>query len=74
MKVYAVMIHERHSDPEVELFAQQDDAVGWAREEATSWLRDGEELDEPEGFYGYLYYGSWSGEGEYVAVVEKEVR
>ncbi len=76
--VYAVMVFERHSDPDVELFAQEADAVARARELVQEYLRYPEDLDEeltePMRRGGWLYYGSWSPEGDHVVVVEREIR
>lgn len=78
--VYAVLVFERHSDVDVELFASESDAVDRARQVVEEYAHEdypedvNEELPEPMRQAGWLYYGSWSGEGDHVVVVEREIQ
>lgn len=73
MRVYAVMVLERHVGPVVELFHDPGTAALRAREVAEDYARSAEDIEEPEGFYGCTYYAEWGTEGDHVFVVEKEV-
>lgn len=74
MTVFVVMVFERHTGPDVEVFTSQGAAVARAREVAEGYARRIEDIEEPDGFYGYLYYASWGSEGDHIYVVEREVR
>lgn len=80
MKAYAVLVMERHSDPDVELFALERDAVTCARAIVRQYAHPeypddvDETLTDSMSKGGWLYYGTWSPEGEYVIVIEREIQ
>lgn len=82
MKVYAVVILDRHVDPDVELFSHEADAIGRARALVQEYAHpdypdDVDEVLTPAMREGdpWLYYGSWSEESDdCVFVVEREIQ
>jgi hypothetical protein len=74
--VYPVLWNDRHADPDVYVFAHADDAVRWAkakvRELEPSELD--EELNAAMVAAGWLYYGRYSLEGDYIRVTSAEVK
>jgi hypothetical protein len=74
--VYPVLWNDRHADPDVYVFANADDAVRWAkskvRELEPSELD--EELTPSMAAAGWLYYGRYSLEGDYIRVTSAEVK
>lgn len=72
--VYAVMVFERHSDPDVEIFTSEPAAVARAREIAEDYARSPEDIEEPDDHYGWLYYAGWGTEGDHVWVDRREVK
>ena len=74
MTVYVVMVFERHTDPDVEVFTSGDAAVARAREIAEDYARSADDIEEPDGFYGCLYYAEWGTEGDHVWVDRREVQ
>lgn len=74
MTVYAVMVFERHIDPDVELFTVQADAVARAREIASDYARGPDDIEESESPTGWLYYARWGAESDHVFVIEREIQ
>ena len=73
MSLYVAMICDRHTDPEPYLFSTAESAIAYARDTARAYARrpdDYEEQDPPE---GWLFYATYSVEGDSVWVLEKEV-
>lgn len=73
MKIYLVMIQDRHTDAEAIPFSTAARAVAYARKVATEsarQLEDFEELEVPE---DWLYYAKYSVESDCVWVVEKDL-
>ncbi len=71
MKIAAVLIRDRHSDPEIHLFAKQSVAIKWAKAKAREYDRFGdldEELTTAMKRDGWLYYGRYSVEGDHIRV------
>lgn len=75
--IYVIIIHERHSNTDVELFEGADAAIDRAVEIVRGYAGSPEDVDEEltESMRqaGWLYYGTWSPEADYVIVVEREV-
>jgi hypothetical protein len=72
MNVYVAMINDRHTDPTAVLFTKHEDAIGYARQTAHNLSR-GHGYDVSE-IPGWLFYASYSPEGDSVWVVETELR
>jgi hypothetical protein len=75
--VYVVIWVDRHTDPDVRVFDNAEAAIEWAK--ATARDHDDhnvldETLTEPMQVWGWLYYGCYSVEGDYLRVVKREVR
>lgn len=70
--VYVVMVFERHSGPDVELFADQDAAVERAKNIAEEYARRPGDIEEQD--YGHIYYADWGSEGDHVFVIDREVQ
>ncbi len=77
-QVVAVVIWvDRHSDTEAYVFHRTADAIEWAKTKAREYGRPedlDEELTEPMRTDGWLYYGNYSCEGDYLRVVECVIR
>lgn len=69
MKVYIVMVKDRHTDPEPYPFLTAESAIRFARGYLAPY---GDEVGECE-VDGWLFYASYSSEGDAIWVVEKEV-
>lgn len=73
MKVYTVLIKDRHTDPTIKLFANKQKAMEYAQ----SYLRDNvdkEDPDYPEIYEaGKYWFATYSSEGDYVRVEESEI-
>lgn len=76
--VYVVMVLDRHTDPEPELYATRDSAIARARSIArgsSGWsVAHDEGLTASMAAAGWLYHAEWGHEGDYVFVVQREVR
>jgi hypothetical protein len=70
--LYVAMIADRHTDPEPFLFATADEAIAYARRCANEYARSPESVEESE-IEGWLYYASYSVEGDAVWVLAKTV-
>jgi hypothetical protein len=75
MKVYVAMINDRHTDPEPYVFTNAHAAIDYARREAKEYTN----TDHPEDYEerevnGWLFYASYSVEGDSVWVIEKELQ
>lgn len=73
MNVYIVNIDDRHSNISTYVFADPDKAMEFAKAEALDLCRD-ETYFEEMTVHGWLYYATYSCEGDCVWVVEKELR
>lgn len=74
MKLFVTMVDDRHADPVALVFTTAEAAVERARAEARANGAHPEDFDEshdiPE---GWLYYATYSVEGDCVWVVETEL-
>lgn len=78
MEVYVVIIKDRHSDTEVQVFSDPDIAVNKARELAKEYCRHLEDFEESKlNNYmtqdGWLYHAVYSCEGDNIRVVKRVV-
>jgi hypothetical protein len=67
------MINDRHADPEPYIFSTAEAAITYARETAQDYASrpgDFKEQDTPD---GWLYYATYSSEGDSVWVLAKEL-
>jgi hypothetical protein len=71
-KIYIVIINDRHEPPDAQPFTTQDAAVAYAKEYVVSETY-GEREPEEKYYDDYLYYCTYSPEGDYVAVVARQV-
>lgn len=75
MKVYIAVEVDRHTNPTVELFIDLKEATTWAHTQAVQNARlhaDVVEQKDPAG--DWLYYVTYSEEGDYVFVIERELQ
>jgi hypothetical protein len=74
--VYPVLWNDRHADPDVYVFANAADAVRWARAKVRELEPSelDEELTPSMQAAGWLYYGRYSLEGDYIRVTFAEVQ
>jgi hypothetical protein len=70
--VYVAMICDRHTDPEPHVFSTADAAINYARSQAHANAHDPADVEESD-IAGWLYYATYSGEGDSVWVVGKEI-
>lgn len=71
--VYVAMICDRHTDPEPSVFTTPEAAIGYARAEVQDYARHPESIEEHEPPDGWLYYATWSNEGDSAWVLEREL-
>ena len=75
--VYAVMIHDRHSDPECVLFADPERAIAHARKLAHEYAGRPEFVEEDLNpamrADGWLYHANYSSEDDSVWVVGRPI-
>lgn len=72
MQVFVAMINDRHSNPEPYVFSTADAAIDFARDEALSRASRPGDFEE-RAIGGWLYHATYSGEGDSVWVVEKNL-
>jgi hypothetical protein len=74
--MYVVLIEDRHSEPDAQLFSYEYTAVQFARQAAA---HDGDAevteypITEAMRQQGWLYYATWSDEGDCVRVMYREL-
>ena len=75
MKVYTMIIEDRHTDVEVTLFQNKDDAINTATKSVKEWgAKWPEDIEERYDVHGWLYHGVYSCEGDSVTVIESEIK
>lgn len=72
MKVYVLIVEDRHSDTDVQVFASADLAVARAKAVAAKYARSPEDIEERQ-IAGWIYFANYSCESDSVRVVEREV-
>lgn len=72
MKIFVVMIEDRHTDPDAVLFSTAEAAIDYAREYAADNASPiGSVIELP--VIAWLYHARYTVEGDSVWVVEREV-
>lgn len=70
MKLYVVMVNDRHSDPEPFVFSTPEAATDFARREVNDYAQRPADVVEQQ-IDGWLYCATYSPEGDSVWVLEK---
>ena len=70
--VYVIIISDRHSGIGIEVWSDKDPAIDRARAFAKSYNRFSDDYCERD-IRGYVFYASYSGEGDCVFVREVEI-
>ena len=73
MKIYTAIWEDRHSDTTAHLFSDLDEAISWAREKADEYSKRYPEDYMEEDYEGYLFYVSYSCEGDHIHITEEEL-
>ncbi len=74
MKVYVVMVCDRHTDPGAHVFTTPEKAIDYARAEVEELAHFPDAINErPSPPDGWLYLATYSDEGDSVWVLEKEL-
>ena len=75
MKIYIVIIKDRHTDTTAHPFTDPGEAIDWARSKAKEYARQPEDYEEHD--YGkdegWLFYADYSCEGDHTRVVTTEL-
>ncbi len=78
MKIYNVLIKDRHTDPIIHNFTDKDVAINFARQNAKEFCRFPEDLKEtnynPEKDSGWILLIEYSCEDDYVRISEGELK
>ncbi len=72
MQVFVVIIEDRHTAVDIELFPTAEQAIEYAKECAPENASHPEDIEE-EAIDGWLYFCRYSSEGDSVHVIEKEL-
>jgi hypothetical protein len=72
LKVYIAYCHDRHIDPDIEIFTDKDNAISFAREYMRHHVAYPEDLRE-EKLEGYDLYIAYAEEEDHAFVVERDV-
>lgn len=70
--IYIAMINDRHTDPEPYPFSTAEAAIAYAKACAAEYARNPDYI-EAQPIDGWLYYASYSTEGDSVWVVAKDL-
>ena len=85
MKVYVVLWEDRHTDPDIIVYANKEEAITYAQNNVKKAMDEGGYEVEEDGEYGdqelndtmlqagWVYYGRYSCEGDCISVLEREV-
>lgn len=77
MKVYVVTTNDRHVDIDVEVFKDKNLALAWAKRIYREYSKGDNKVSEKEydlpNSEGWLYFGSYSCEGDHIIVCEKVI-
>lgn len=77
MKIYIVIIEDRHSDTDAKPFLNAATAIAYAEEKAREYCRHEDDYEESLNDAmkedGWLWHATYSCEGDSVRVVEREV-
>ena len=76
--VYVVLVQDRHTDPEIEVFATEEAALAYAREQALDNAQDPESIEEtecdPDDVDGWVLTINYGTGGDHVTVMKKEIQ
>ena len=72
MKVYVLLINDRHADPEIQVFTTPEAAIAAAKAAVTEYARHSEDIEEKQ-IADWLYFATYSCENDYVRVTECEI-
>lgn len=72
MKTYIVLLQDRHSDPDCEVYSDHERAIARARELARKYCRFPDDYDEKE-YPGYGLVITYSCESDSVTVLERTI-
>lgn len=73
MKVYVLIIDDRHADTDTEVFADKDKAIERARALAKEYCRHEEDYEEKQ-IADWIFHVEYSCESDSVTVHEREVQ
>lgn len=73
MKVYAIIIDDRHSDTDVEVYADRERAIERARALAKEYCRREEDYQELQ-IADWVFHAEYSCESDSITVLEKELQ
>lgn len=74
MQLYVGVVKDRHMDPQLAVFSEQEEAIAWAEKQAADNSRSGRiepGLSPDMVRAGYIYYATYSVEGDSVWVEKK---
>lgn len=79
MKVYVAVVNDRHADPEVTVYADEGEAIKYARGQAKEGAHEESDYEEHPvndamQRLGWVFYASYSEESDSVWVVETELK
>lgn len=72
MKLYVAMVNDHHREATPSVFSTPDAAITYARTQAHKRARSAQYVEETD-TAGRLYHATYSGENDYVFVVEKDL-
>lgn len=72
MKVYILIINDRHSDIDVEVFSDKEKSITQAKALAKKYCRHEDDYEERK-VADWIFYAQYSCEGNSITVLEKEV-
>jgi hypothetical protein len=77
--LFVVMVEDRHADPDVEVFVEKDDAIRRARALAEEGARhpgaiEVSELNNAMVNDGWVWHCRYSGEGDWVTVMARQLQ
>ena len=70
--IYVVLVSDRHSDIQVELFNDLDKAIGYAMSQVEE-LSNGKYTIDTKRIPGRIWFCRYSIEGDYVCIMERSV-
>lgn len=77
MKIYIVIIEDRHSDTDAKPFSNATTAIAYAEEKAREYCRHEDDykeyLNDAMLLSGWVWHATYSCEGDNVRVVEREM-
>lgn len=73
MKVYIVMIQDRHADTEAHPFSTPELAIAFARQAVQDNARHSEDIEEHEPPTPWLFYATYSVESDSAWIVPREI-